>query len=66
AQGIRVEAEELAVSQISRLFASFDRVEMLKNWSNVVSLGERILKLLPDHLPERQAICGKTAAAKGG
>lgn len=63
AQGIRVAAGELAVRQIGWLFESFTKVESLKNWANVVSLGERILKSLPDHLPEYQTIRSKTAAA---
>src|SRR5262245_62374587 len=49
AQGIRVAAEELAVGKIKRLFDSFDKVEKLKNWANVVTLGERILNSIPDH-----------------
>ncbi|MGH9841212.1 MAG: toll/interleukin-1 receptor domain-containing protein [Blastocatellia bacterium] len=63
AQGIRVAAEELVLSQIRRLFASLDKVERLKNWANVISLGERILESLPDHLPEYQTARSKTAAA---
>jgi len=63
AQGIRVAAEELAVNQFSRLFASLAKVESLKNWPNVISIGERILKSLPDHLPEYQTARIKTAAA---
>ncbi len=63
AQGIRVEAEELAVNQIKRLFSSLWTVERLKNWPNVISLGERILKSLPDHLPEYRDVCARTAAA---
>jgi len=63
ALGIRVVAEELAVNQIGRLFKSLDRIEGLKNWPDVIALGERILKLLPDHLPESQAVRSKTAAA---
>jgi tetratricopeptide (TPR) repeat protein len=63
AQGIRVAAEELVLSQIGRLFASLATVEKLKNWPNVISLGERILKSLPDHLPEYQTARSKTAAA---
>jgi hypothetical protein len=45
------------------LFWSLDTVERLKNWPNVISLGERILVLLPDHLPEYQTARTKTAAA---
>jgi tetratricopeptide (TPR) repeat protein len=63
AEGIRVAAEELVISQIKRLFESLDKVEKLKNWPNVVSLGERILASLPDHLPEYQTARSKTAAA---
>lgn len=63
AQGIRVAAEELSVNQFSRLFASLAKVESLKNWPNVISIGERILKSLPDHLPEYQIARAKTAAA---
>jgi|SRR5262245_7105913 len=63
ARGIRVAAEELAVNQFSRLFASLAKVESLKNWPNVISIGERILKSLPAHLPEYQAVRSKTAAA---
>jgi tetratricopeptide (TPR) repeat protein len=63
AQGIRVAAEELVLSQIRRLFASLATAEKLKNWPNVISLGERILKSLPDHLPEYQTARSKTAAA---
>src|SRR5262245_1761966 len=63
AQGIRVAAEELVLSQIKRLFESLDKVEKLKNWPNVISLGERILASLPDHLPEYQTARSKTAAA---
>ena len=63
AQGIRVAAEELVLSQIKRLFESLDKVERLKNWPNVISLGERILASLPDHLPEYQTARSKTAAA---
>jgi hypothetical protein len=63
AQGIRAAAEELAVNQFSRLFASLAKVESLKNWPNVISIGERILKSLPDHLPEYQIARAKTAAA---
>lgn len=63
AQGIRVEAEELAVNQFSRLFASLATVESLKNWPNLISIGERILKSLPEHLPEYQTARSKTAAA---
>jgi tetratricopeptide (TPR) repeat protein len=63
AQGIRVAAEELVLSQIKRLFESLDKVERLKNWPNVISLGERILASLPDHLPEYHTARSKTAAA---
>jgi tetratricopeptide (TPR) repeat protein len=63
AQGIRVAAEELVLSQIRRLFESLATVERLKNWPNVISIGERILKSLPDHLPEYQTARSKTAAA---
>ena len=63
AQGIRVAAEELAVGKIKRLFDSFDKVEKLKNWPNVVSLGERILNSIPDHLPEYQSVRVRTALA---
>jgi tetratricopeptide (TPR) repeat protein len=62
-QGIRIAAEELVLSQIGRLFASLATVERLKNWPNMISLGERILKSLPDHLPEYQTARSKTAAA---
>jgi pimeloyl-ACP methyl ester carboxylesterase len=55
--------EELVLSQIKRLFESLDKVERLKNWPNVISLGERILASLPDHLPEYQTARSKTAAA---
>jgi pimeloyl-ACP methyl ester carboxylesterase len=55
--------EELVLSQIKRLFESLDKVERLKNWPNVISLGERILASLPDHLPEYQTPRSKTAAA---
>jgi len=63
AQGIRVAAEELVLSQIRRLFASLATVERAGNWPNAISLGERILKSLPDHLPEYQTARSKTAAA---
>jgi len=63
AQGIRAAAEELAFSQIQRLFASFAKVESLGNWANVVTLGERIMKSLPDDLPEYQSVRSRTAAA---
>jgi hypothetical protein len=63
AQGIRAAAEELAISQIGRLFASLATAEKLKNWPNVIFLGERILKSLPDHLPEYRTARSKTAAA---
>jgi len=63
AQGIRVAAEELVLSQIKRLFASLATVESLKNWPDAISIGERILKSLPDHLPEYQTIRSKTAKA---
>src|SRR5262249_10559694 len=63
AQGIRVAAGELVLSQINRLLESFAKVERLKNWANVISLGERILESLPDHLPEYQAVRSKAAAA---
>jgi hypothetical protein len=63
AHGIRVAAEELVLSQIKRLFASLATVEGSGNWPDVISLGERILKSLPDHLPEYQTIRSKTAKA---
>ncbi len=63
AQGIRVEAEELALSQIGRWFESFAKVERLKNWPDMISIGERILKSLPERLPEYQTVRTRTAAA---
>jgi tetratricopeptide (TPR) repeat protein len=63
AQGIRAAAEELAFSQHQRLFASFAKVESLGNWANVISLGERLLQSIPDHLPECQSLRSRIAAA---
>jgi tetratricopeptide (TPR) repeat protein len=63
AQGIRAAAEELAFSQIKRLFESFAKVESLGNWPNVIILGERILNSLPDDLPEIPSVRTRTAAA---
>lgn len=53
----------MALSQNRRLFASLAKVESLGNWANVISLGERTLKSLPDELPEYQTSRSKTAAA---
>ncbi|HEU0174048.1 MAG TPA: TIR domain-containing protein [Blastocatellia bacterium] len=60
AQGIRAAAGELAFSQ---MFASFAKAESLGNWPNVITLGERIMKSLPDDLPEYQSVRSRTAAA---
>ena len=59
AQGIRAAVEELVASQLTDWFAKLDKAALLGNWPNVINLGERILKLLPDHQPTRS----KTAAA---
>jgi tetratricopeptide (TPR) repeat protein len=58
-QGIRAAIEELLISQINHLFTKLDKAESLGNWPNAINLGERILKLLPDHESTRL----RTAAA---
>src|SRR5262245_20803108 len=63
AQGIRDAAEKLFLSQIERLLCSLRGVEGRQNWPNVITLGERILKSLPDHLPEYQEVRRRTARA---
>ncbi len=59
AQGIRAALEELVSSRITHLFPKLAKAESMGNWPNVINIGERILKLLPDHQPARS----KTAAA---
>jgi hypothetical protein len=49
ARGIRVEVEVLLERQVSLLIEKLKKAESLGNWANVVTLGERILQLLPDH-----------------
>lgn len=55
AEGIRHAVEELILG----LFEKLTRAESLRNWPNVIDLGERILKMIPDHEPTR----AKTAVA---
>jgi hypothetical protein len=59
AQGIRAAVEELVISQSAYLLAKLENADSLGNCPNVIDLGERILKLLPDHEPTRS----RTAAA---
>lgn len=59
AEGIRNAVEELIKSQIESLLEKLNTAKSLRNWPNVINLGERIIKLLPDHQPT----CLKTAAA---
>lgn len=55
AEGIRHAVEELILG----LFEKLTNAESLRNWPNVIDLGERILKMIPDHEPAR----AKTAVA---
>lgn len=59
AEGIRAAVEELTIGKIGYLLEKFESAQSLGNWPNVVDLGERILKALPDH----ESILRKTAAA---
>jgi TIR domain len=61
--GIRAAAEELLIRRLEHLLASFTKVCSLKNWPNAISLGERILKELPDHAPAYQTTRSGTAVA---
>jgi hypothetical protein len=58
-EGIRKEVEKLLESQISYLFDKLAVAESSRNWPVAITLGERILALLPDHKEAR----ARTAAA---
>ncbi|MGH8546749.1 MAG: toll/interleukin-1 receptor domain-containing protein [Gammaproteobacteria bacterium] len=57
AEGIRAAIEELTIGKIGYLMEKLDRAGSLGNWPNVIDLGERILKTVPEH----QSIRSKTA-----
>jgi hypothetical protein len=59
AEGLRRAVDELVESQMSVLSEKLSKAESLRNWPNVIDLGERILKMIPDHEPTR----ARTAAA---
>jgi hypothetical protein len=58
-EGIRKEVEKLLEIQISYLFDKLDVAESSRNWPVAISLGERILALLPEDEEAR----ARTAAA---
>jgi hypothetical protein len=58
AEGIRRAVEELIESQMSVLSEKLNNAESLRNWPNVIDLGERILKMIPDYEPTRAKTAG--------
>jgi tetratricopeptide (TPR) repeat protein len=55
AVGIREEVDKLLERQVDPLVEKLKTAESLRNWPNVVNLGERILQVLPDHPPARES-----------
>ena len=59
AEGIRAAVHELTIGKVSHLLAKLAAAEALKNWPNVVNLGERLLEVLPDD----ESVRTRTSAA---
>ncbi len=54
AEGIREEVEKLLERQVESLFEKLKKADTLRNWPNVIDLGERMLKVFPEHAVARK------------